>query len=83
MSCHPHDTSSGDGGVSNDAKLHNYLQLANDKGEKLLRNDENDNEDENTERASVNLQFSSFAPRQRLSKLTYALGLASVATVGG
>ena len=39
-----------------DAKLHNYLQLANDEGEKLLRNDENgrtaelyenDNEDEN------------------------------------
>ena len=30
--------------------------------------------------ASVNLQFPSFAPRHRLSKLISALGLASVAT---
>ena len=30
--------------------------------------------------ASVNLQFSSFAPRHRLSELISALGLASVAT---
>ena len=35
MSCHPHDTSTGDDGMSNDAKLHNYLQLANDEGEKF------------------------------------------------
>ena len=27
-------------GVSDVAKLHNYLQLANDEGEKLLRNDD-------------------------------------------
>ena len=33
-------------------------------------------------KASVNLQFSSFAPRHRLSKLISALGLASVATKG-
>ena len=31
-------------------------------------------------KASVNLKFSSFAPRHRLSKLISALGLASVAT---
>ena len=31
--------------------------IANDEGEKLLRNDENNNEDANEERASVNLQF--------------------------
>ena len=31
-------------------------------------------------KASVNLQFSSFAPRHRLSELIFALGLASVAT---
>ena len=31
-------------------------------------------------KASVNLQFPSFAPRHRLSKLISALGLASVAT---
>ena len=38
----------------------------------------NDNAD--AEGASVNLQFPSFAPRHRLSKLISALGLASVAT---
>ena len=32
--------------------------------------------------ASVNLQFSSFSPRRRLSELISALGLASVATKG-
>ena len=31
-------------------------------------------------KASVNLQFSSFAPRHRLSEFIFALGLASVAT---
>ena len=31
--------------MRDDAKLHNYLQLANDEGEKLLRN--NEDEDEN------------------------------------
>ena len=31
-------------------------------------------------KASVNLQFSSFAPRHRLSELISALGLSSVAT---
>ena len=45
MSCRPHDTSSGNGGASDDAKLHNYLQLANDEEKKLRRN--NEDEDEN------------------------------------
>ena len=71
MSCHSHDTSTGDGGISDDAKLHNYLQLANDEGEKLFRNDENgrtaelyekDDEDENdypkTEKTKWILLFS-------------------------
>ena len=34
-------------------------------------------------KALLNLEFSSFAPRHRLSKLISALGLASVATEGG
>ena len=39
--------------------------------------------DADAEGASVNLQFSSFAPRHRLSELISALGLSSVATEGG
>ena len=49
----------------------------------MLRNqviDVNDNDDADAKGASVNLQFPSFAPRHRLSKLISALGLASVAT---
>ena len=41
----------------------------------------NEDDDADARGASVNLQFSSFAPRHRLSKLISALGLASVATV--
>ena len=29
MSCHPHDTSIGDGGMGNDAKIQHYFELAN------------------------------------------------------
>lgn len=39
MSCHSHDVPSREGGMSDSAKLHNYLQFPNDEGEKLLRND--------------------------------------------
>ena len=41
MSCHPHDTSTGDGGESNDAKLQFNSELNNH------RLYENDDEDEN------------------------------------
>ena len=42
--------------------------------------DNNEYENADAREASVNLQFSSFAPRHRLSKLISALGLSSVAT---
>ncbi len=35
MSCHSHDAATRDGGVSDGAKLHNYLQLTNDEWGKV------------------------------------------------
>ena len=57
-----------------------FDMLRREKDKYLSFSNDNVDADADAEGASVNLQFPSFAPRHRLSKLISALGLASVAT---